>query len=291
VAAMMESVTGGGPDDLVSSMRDNLDVWVNGFWELLRETPAKGGCMWVRGDGAGVGVVIHRVPYRDMIPSCIGGTGLWALGHEGHCWAGGTRGTQIRRMRKPRTQRQLPTATKPAPTAPSFPLLSSYADDDLRFLRLYQRLGSGGAASVYAGVLLGMDVAVKVIEPPPELDMEALASTRADEECEAEGAEGEPQDEGERIASLAAAVRQAQMRELVRSARECAVLTTLSHPAIVQVRGAGAPPWSAGAGLGCWLPLPDPRVGRMLVCWCSPAARDLPYPAVAAGLPRLQVRG
>ncbi|GIL95759.1 hypothetical protein Vretimale_1605, partial [Volvox reticuliferus] len=170
-SSLMVSMDAAGPMDDVSSMRDNLDVWVHSFWEMLRDAPPN---------------------------------------KSGH-----THG--------------------------------SYADDDLRYLRLYQRLGSGGAASVYAGVLLGMDVAVKVIEPPPEIDVEALASTqplgpsgslgetkarpRAGEGPEGQEAESE---EG-RMAELAAAVRQAQMRELVRSARECAVLTTVSHPAIVQV--------------------------------------------------------
>ncbi|GLC65752.1 hypothetical protein PLESTF_000336200 [Pleodorina starrii] len=155
----------GAMDDMVTSMRHNLDVWVASFWEMLRDNTA-------------------------------------------HAKGGHTPG--------------------------------SYADDDLRFLRIYQQLGSGGAASVYAGVLLGMDVAVKVIEPPPEVDMEALAGSQAPpREAEEEGGPAgdaeEAEGEGERMASLAAAVRQAQMRELVRSARECAVLTTLSHPAIVQV--------------------------------------------------------
>ncbi|GLC65750.1 hypothetical protein PLESTF_000336000 [Pleodorina starrii] len=155
----------GAMDDMVTSMRHNLDVWVASFWEMLRDNTA-------------------------------------------HTKGGHTPG--------------------------------SYADDDLRFLRIYQQLGSGGAASVYAGVLLGMDVAVKVIEPPPEVDMEALAGSQAPpREAEEEGGPAgdaeEAEGEGERMASLAAAVRQAQMRELVRSARECAVLTTLSHPAIVQV--------------------------------------------------------
>ncbi|GIL87352.1 hypothetical protein Vretifemale_15427 [Volvox reticuliferus] len=170
-SSLMVSMDVTCPMDDVSSMRDNLDVWVHSFWEMLRDAPPN---------------------------------------KSGH-----THG--------------------------------SYADDDLRYLRLHQRLGSGGAASVYAGVLLGMDVAVKVIEPPPEIDVEALASTqplgpsgslgetkarpRAGEGPEGQEAESE---EG-RMAELAAAVRQAQMRELVRSARECAVLTIVSHPAIVQV--------------------------------------------------------
>ncbi|GIL44158.1 hypothetical protein Vafri_1687 [Volvox africanus] len=171
-SGLMASVDVAGPMDDVSSMRDNLDVWVHSFWEMLRDAPPNKG---------------------------------------GH-----THG--------------------------------SYADDDLRYLRLYQRLGSGGAASVYAGVLLGMDVAVKVIEPPPEIDVEALASTQplgpsgSLGEAKAKpgagvGPEGQGVEETEdgRMAELAAAVRQAQMRELVRSARECAVLTTVSHPAIVQV--------------------------------------------------------
>ncbi|GFR40322.1 hypothetical protein Agub_g860, partial [Astrephomene gubernaculifera] len=101
---IVEGVTGGGGggDDMVTSMRDNLDVWVNSFWEMLRESRA---------------------------------------------WQGNT----------PR----------------------SYADDDLRFLRLVRRLGSGGAASVFAGMLLGQDVAVKVIHPPPDVDMAALAAARS----------------------------------------------------------------------------------------------------------------
>ncbi|GLI70121.1 hypothetical protein VaNZ11_014927 [Volvox africanus] len=171
-SSLMASMDVTGAMDDVSSMRDNLDVWVHSFWEMLRDAPPN---------------------------------------KSGH-----THG--------------------------------SYADDDLRYLRLYQRLGSGGAASVYAGVLLGMDVAVKVIEPPPHVDVEALASTQplgpsgslgeaTAKAAAGAGPEGQGVEETEegRMAELAAAVRQAQMRELVRSARECAVLTTVSHPAIVQV--------------------------------------------------------
>ncbi|KAG2428699.1 hypothetical protein HXX76_011404 [Chlamydomonas incerta] len=106
---------------------------------------------------------------------------------------------------------------------------SPHADEDLRFLRLNKVLGGGGCSTVYAGLLHGLEVAVKVMNAPMSEEEEAELAAR---EAAERGGGGVPDGE---LAAPSPAARQAQLRALMRGARELAVMTSISHPNIVQI--------------------------------------------------------
>ncbi|KAG2496458.1 hypothetical protein HYH03_005681 [Edaphochlamys debaryana] len=130
------------------------------------------------------------------------------------------------------------------------PLGGAHAEEDVRSLRLIKTIGMGGCSVVVLGQLHAMPVAVKVIMPPePEEHLPpqgaAAASTRTEESLAgrsnaALAALGGAGGAGVRAwarpsVELSPAARQAQLRLLMRGARELAVMTTISHPNIVQV--------------------------------------------------------
>ncbi|GIL68261.1 hypothetical protein Vafri_21518 [Volvox africanus] len=130
---------------------------------------------------------------------------------------------------------------------------SSYPSDDLRFLRLTRILGDGGCSVVYAGRLLGLEVAVKVLNPLAEVAPEEHPASphqpqqqtgrdaaylsgpqqQPDEGGGSSSHQGEVQEAQQ--AALWASARQAQLKDLMRGVRELAVLSSISHPNIVQV--------------------------------------------------------
>ncbi|KAG2449668.1 hypothetical protein HYH02_005197 [Chlamydomonas schloesseri] len=106
---------------------------------------------------------------------------------------------------------------------------SPHADEDLRFLRLNKVLGGGGCSTVYAGLLHGLEVAVKVMNAPMSEEEEAELAAR---EAAERGGGGVPDGE---LAAPSPAARQAQLRALMRGARELAVMQSITHPHIVQI--------------------------------------------------------
>lgn len=124
-----------------------------------------------------------------------------------------------------------------------------YADEDLRALELLWVLGRGGAGTVFAGRLHGLDVAVKLLDPvlddPNALDQaqrqvakQAAAAARAGRAghatalaAPAPGGSGDAGSGGD----VSAMAQQLQLRMLMRGARELAVMSMVGHPNIVQV--------------------------------------------------------
>ncbi|KAG2484644.1 hypothetical protein HYH03_016597 [Edaphochlamys debaryana] len=90
-----------------------------------------------------------------------------------------------------------------------------HAEDDVRALRLQRALGTGADSVVMLADLHGGKVAVKLIVPPDACEAEAQDGA----------APGSP--DPERL--------QERRRQLLRSVRELAVLSSVSHPNIVQV--------------------------------------------------------
>ncbi|GLI59316.1 hypothetical protein VaNZ11_001170 [Volvox africanus] len=130
---------------------------------------------------------------------------------------------------------------------------SPYPSDDLRFLRLTKIIGDGGCSVVYAGRLLGLEVAVKVLNPlaeaapeePPASPHQPQQQTGRDAAC-LSGPQQQPDEGGGSCshqsqaqeahqAALWAAARQTRLKDLMRGVRELAVLSSISHPNIVQV--------------------------------------------------------
>ncbi|GIL97155.1 hypothetical protein Vretimale_2885, partial [Volvox reticuliferus] len=111
---------------------------------------------------------------------------------------------------------------------------SPHADEDLRFLRLLRAIGGGGCSTVYLGLLHGLEVAVKVMKAPTSDDVEGDGADEGDEDAGAT-ARQQRQQQASNEPSAPPAARQAQLRAIMRGARELAVMTSISHPNIVQI--------------------------------------------------------
>ncbi|GLI59315.1 hypothetical protein VaNZ11_001169, partial [Volvox africanus] len=107
---------------------------------------------------------------------------------------------------------------------------SPHADEDLRFLRLLRAIGGGGCSTVYSGLLHGLEVAVKVMKAPTSDDLEGDGAEEGDED-----AGDDPRQQVSNEPAAPRAARQAQLRAIMRGARELAVMTSISHPNIVQI--------------------------------------------------------
>ncbi|GLC56675.1 hypothetical protein PLESTB_001133500 [Pleodorina starrii] len=110
---------------------------------------------------------------------------------------------------------------------------SPHADEDLRFLRLLKVIGGGGCSTVYSGLLHGLEVAVKVMRAPATEDDCEEEEEEGGEGGEHSGPQQQQQQDSHPLAPPAA--RQAQLRAIMRGARELAVMTSISHPNIVQI--------------------------------------------------------
>ncbi|KAG2483199.1 hypothetical protein HYH03_017934 [Edaphochlamys debaryana] len=110
------------------------------------------------------------------------------------------------------------------------PLGGAHAEDDIAALRLVKTIGQGGCSVVVLGRLHAMPVAVKVILPPDDevKEEEPLPGTARSPGV---GSAWAPRG----AAGMSTTARQAQLRLLMRGARELAVMTTMSHPNVVQV--------------------------------------------------------
>ncbi|KXZ49549.1 hypothetical protein GPECTOR_20g403 [Gonium pectorale] len=122
---------------------------------------------------------------------------------------------------------------------------------DLADLRLTGRIGQGGGGAVYLGRMGGgLEVAVKLLELPESIDVGQLVDELATEDgwglraltAGGTGAadNGSAASDGGLGAKLAAEVARQHLRarrSLLASATELAMLTSVSHPHIVQVYG------------------------------------------------------
>ncbi|KAG2494287.1 hypothetical protein HYH03_007640 [Edaphochlamys debaryana] len=104
-----------------------------------------------------------------------------------------------------------------------------HAGDDVRALQLVKAIGTGGCAVVLLATLHALPVAVKVMRPVEE-EVEA-----EEEKAAAAVPSGAVASRGNRQARPRTASRQLRMRIMLRGARELAVMTSISHPNIVQV--------------------------------------------------------
>ncbi|KAG2494281.1 hypothetical protein HYH03_007634 [Edaphochlamys debaryana] len=93
----------------------------------------------------------------------------------------------------------------------------AHAEDDVRALRVQKAVGTGSCSVVLLATLHAMRVAVKVIMPPDGEEAQALGGS------------------DKTLATAAALSRQRRMQEMMRGVRELAVMTSISHPNIVQV--------------------------------------------------------
>ncbi|KAG2494282.1 hypothetical protein HYH03_007635 [Edaphochlamys debaryana] len=96
-----------------------------------------------------------------------------------------------------------------------------HAEDDVKALQLRKPIGSGGCSVVVLATLHAMPVAVKVIWPPDEADPTSERTSDPRGDCG--------------NARPITPARQRQMRQLLQGVRELAVMTSISHPNIVQV--------------------------------------------------------
>ncbi|KAG2494286.1 hypothetical protein HYH03_007639 [Edaphochlamys debaryana] len=99
-----------------------------------------------------------------------------------------------------------------------------HAEDDVRALQLRKAIGSGSCAVVLLATLHALPVAVKVMAPT-EGEEDEGEEDAAEPEQEQAGAQARPR----------TTARLRQMRHMLRGVRELAVMTSISHPNIVQV--------------------------------------------------------
>ncbi|KXZ49550.1 hypothetical protein GPECTOR_20g404 [Gonium pectorale] len=131
-------------------------------------------------------------------------------------------------------------------TVPQSPGLDPEAAD-LADLRLTGRIGQGGGGAVYLGRMGGgLEVAVKLLEMPESINVGEMVDEAADEPgwglrvLTRGSTDGSAASDGGLGAMLAAEVARQHLRarrSLLASATELAMLTSVSHPHILQVYG------------------------------------------------------